>query len=125
MMGCNLRTVRQTAGTAMTSEQVQPKASAVRPQEVEDQPGGLLQLAFVAFMVFEIVFAIMFGGWLGDELAAWFTGVWQSVVFWFVCITGTVLCWCSFVIGFGCLFNFLRSDEPAQERCEKGRPSFS
>ena len=100
-------------------------AANARPETADDTPSGWLQFGFAIFMVFEVVLAMIFGGWLGAVVAGCFTGVWHAVLFWIVSMVGTAFAWGSFLVGFGCLFNFLRRDEVPKTRYEKDGPHIS
>jgi hypothetical protein len=94
-------------------------AAQVRTEEAGDAPNGWLQLGFAVCMVFEVVLAMILGAWLGGGASGHFMGVWHALVFWIVCIAGTLVCWCAFLVGFACLFNFCRRDDALRTLYEK------
>ncbi len=121
--GSNLDSKPDPKGLRQRDSQV--AVSKFRVAETGVTASGGLQFTFAICMIFEVVLAMILGGWLGGVAARHFTGVWHAVVFWIVSIVGTTVGWCAFLVGFGCLFNFVRCDPAPAIRYETDRPHIS
>lgn len=110
----------------MRQPDCQAGALGVCRQEAGYNRKELLQFILAIFLVVELVLAMILGGLLGDEVAGVYTGGWRTVVFGIVGIAGTVASFLTFLIGFGCLYTFLRQSEvPKAPHDEKDRPHIS
>ncbi len=100
----------------------QAGVSQIRREEAGYARPALLQFVLVLFLVVELALAVTLGGLLGEEVARYFTGAWYRLVFWGLSIVITTTLCLTCLIGFSCLFNFLRRSDASKSPCEKSKP---